>query len=136
MRHLKNLFALLVATIAAATLTACSDELSSVAGRWEVTSTDICDVHTDYPSGTGDIYLFQSGGTYSISNGGKTIADGEWEYISNEATLTLWSDPELNVGATYYVDQLDAYTMVLSFDFGFMYGEIQLARRPKTNSRD
>lgn len=137
MKHLKDILYSLVAVVAALSFTACSEDLSSVAGRWEVTSTDICDVHTDYATGQGDIYLFESGGTYTISDpSGKTVAQGEWEYNDANGTLTLWSDPEANVGGTYYVDQLDAYTMLLSFDFGFTYGEIKMARRPKTNSRD
>ena len=97
-------------------------------GRWNVVKTDVCGDVVTYPNGTGDVYRFRSDHTYSITNKGTNVAEGEWEFNEEAGTLTLWSDPDNNISATYNVDVLEEESLILGFDFGFLFGEVELAR--------
>lgn len=128
----KSTLTLLVGALMLTSLASCEAiDSDTIVGRWQVTHAEVYGM--DMPVAEGDIYNFRLNGSYTIKSDGKVTSTGSWDYSDN--LLTLFSDPDEVIGGVYDVVYLTSTEMSLDFDFGFVYGGIDLVKISTSESR-
>lgn len=128
----KRTLTLLFGALMLASFSSCERiDSDTLIGRWELTHAEVYGINM--PVAEGDIYTFRLDGTYTIRSDGKVTAEGTWEYSEN--LLSLYSNSNEYIGATYDVTKLTSTEMTLEFDFGFVYGAMDLVKSSRSAHR-